>query len=251
MLRARGPNAVAHLPTRMTRLQKLQGHADQLLSSFIGLRMNYGLLKPILGDPSAGVPHPPPRVHYRGISALRNILFRSCVLDLVKLAWDTDHRTPSVSGLMTALQDQDVIRSVIEFHSTPRLSDEGASERELRHRARIAESNADVRRSQVRQQLDDLDALWSQFDGASIKQHFITMRDKHIAHLEVRLEGTTYAPLDVTTLEVRRRDLDTAVTAMERLVWLPTAILRDSDFAMDRTAEMFDSDGEQLWRARA
>ena len=234
----------------MTRLQKLQGRADQLLSGFIGLRLNYGLLKPILGDLSAGIPHPPPRVHYQGLEAIRTMLFRLCVLDLVKLAWDTGSRTPSLAGLMKALQDQEVVESITEFHGTPRLSEEGVSEGELRHRARIAESNAEVRRSQVRGQLVELESLWSRFDKAPSKQHFLTMRNKHIAHLEVSFDGTTYAPLDITTLEVRRRDLDTAVTDMERIVWLLNAILRDSDFAMERTAKMFDSGGEQFWRTR-
>ena len=82
------------------RLRKLQGHVSLLLGGFVGLRLNYGLLKPTLGDLRDGVPHPPPGVHYPGVPALRTVLFRSCVLDLVKLAWDTDDRTPSVAGLM-------------------------------------------------------------------------------------------------------------------------------------------------------
>lgn len=231
------------------RIQKLQGHADWLLSAFLGLRLNYGLLKPILGDLEDGVPQPPPRVLYNGLAAIRTTLFRSCVLDLVRLAWDDDSRAPSAANLMKALQEPEVIHWVVESQATSHIETHGDDERGARHLARIEESNAEVRRHHVRQFLEALNDAWSRLEAMPSKKHFITMRDKHIAHLEVRLTAAGYEPLDIGTLGVRRRDLAAAVGAMEEITQLLNRALRDSDFLMERTTQMFDSHGERFWMA--
>ena len=232
------------------RIQKLQGHADWLLSAFLGLRLNYGLLKPILGDLEDGVPQPPPRVLYNGLAAIRTTLFRSCVLDLVRLAWDDDSRAASAANLMKALQEPEVIHWVVESQATSHIETrDGGDERVGRHLARIEESNAEVRRRHVRQLLEALNDAWSRLEAMPSKKHFIAMRDKHIAHLEVRLTAAGYEPLDIGTLGVRRRDLAAGIVAMEEITRLLNAALRDSDFLMARTTQMFDSHGERFWMA--
>lgn len=231
------------------RIRKLQGHANLLLSSFLGLRLNYGLLRPILGDLGAGVPQPPPRVLHHGLSAIRTTLFRSLVLDLVKLAWDKDERTPSVANLMRALKDRDVVRRIVELHSPSHVEpDEDEEERITRHRARVEEIDAERRREQVMQQLVALNESWSRLDSMPSKSDFIAMRHRHIAHLQVSLKGDAYQPLDFSSLGVRRGDLGFAVARMEEITWLLNAILCDSDFMMSRATEMFDESGVGFWK---
>src|SRR5687768_9431336 len=100
----------------MSRLQKVTGHAQLLLDAFLGLRLNYGLLKPLVADPDEHLALPSRGQLHTGISAIRTTLFFACVLDVVKLAWDEDDRTPSLVNLVGALRDPALLKQLRELH---------------------------------------------------------------------------------------------------------------------------------------
>ncbi len=231
------------------RLQKLQGHTDTLLSGFLGLRLNFALLNPLLGNRKANIPQPPPGVLYHGISAVRTTLFRACVLDVVKLAWDTDERAPSIANLMAILGESEIRSLLIEQQiGAFILTDKGDDTWTPEQLQAIENRERERYREQVAQQFAQLTDFWTTLDTMSCKAGFIAMRHKHIAHLEVRLQGNTYEPLDITALSIRRGDLEDAVKLMGRIVWLLNAIIRDSDFAMDQAEQSFDTNAKRFWR---
>jgi hypothetical protein len=230
------------------RLEKLQGHTNALVHAFLGLRTNYGLLKPLLGEPHELVGQPPSGVLRNGLSALRYTLFFSCVLDVVKLAWDTDPRAPSVINLLGVLNDPAIVNLiVVQQAAALRIPREAGDEQYARQLEKIELAEVERRRVQVHDQLSRLRASWQSFDSVSFKDAFLILRAKHIAHLEVRLVSDGYQPVDIGTLGVSHGDLGIAVSAMESLVWCLNAVVRDADFQMEHASKMFDRIGRNFW----
>jgi hypothetical protein len=226
----------------------LRESADELLGAFLGLRLNYGLLAPLLGDASLPFTMPPRRQFVHGISALRNTLFFSCVLDVVKLSWDRDRRTASIANIIADLKKPEVLRLVKDNPPfpfvIPREHHDGEDEEAL---CAFEEVQNDKRRKQVDKQLARLLSLWTDYEAQPFKDAFTTLRDRHIAHLEVRIHDGEYKPLDVDGLNILRSDMNNALKLLGPIVVELNRILRDADFALDRAVSSFDQNGRRFW----
>ena len=93
-------------------MRKFRSHSESLLDAFVGLRLNYALLKPLLGDLDQPIPHVHSDGLRSGLPALRITLITVGVLDAVKLSWDKDPRTRTLRNIMAAL-DEETIRNAL------------------------------------------------------------------------------------------------------------------------------------------
>ncbi|HEY7766891.1 hypothetical protein [Longimicrobium sp.] len=234
--------------TSKEQLTRLQEYADALLGAFLGLRLNYGLLAPLLGGVDLPISTPPRRQLVHGLSALRNTLFFSCALDVVKLSWDRDRRTASVANIVAQLERPEVLQLVKDnplFSVViPRKSYDEGDKEGLRA---IEEAENHRRRVQIDKQLTRLLALWTDYENHGFKNAFITLRDQHLAHLEVRPQGGGYEPLDINGFKILRSDLATALKLLGPIIVEINRIVRDADFALDQAAKAFDQDGRRFW----
>lgn len=234
--------------TSKEQLTRLRESADELLGAFLGLRLNYGLLAPLLGDASLPFTMPPRRQFVHGISALRNTLFFSCVLDVVKLSWDRDRRTASIANIIADLRKPEVLRLVKDNPPFPFVIPREHHDEEDEEALRAFEEvQNDKRRKQVDKQLVRLLSLWTDYETQPFKDSFTTLRDRHIAHLEVRVHAGEYKPLDINGLNILRSDLSNALTLLGPIIVELNKILRDADFALDQAVSSFDQNGRRFW----
>lgn len=232
------------------RLEKLQGHADALVKAFLGLRLNYGLLKPLLGHPGEPLDEPPPGVLRTGVLALRNTLFFSCVLDVVKLSWDNDARTPSIANLIKAVEEPGVVDFIVAHHTAAAVKRRRRSyEYDEQHMRVYQRTEAERQNLNLHSCLSGLRETWQQLDTEAFKSSFLVMRDKRIAHLELRSTSAGYEPVHLGTLGVSPADLETSISAMESIVHDLNDLLRDADFQMERAAKAFDGHGASFWKS--
>lgn len=234
--------------TSKTQLAKIQNHASLLLSAFLGLRLNYGLLAPLLGDPGLPVYVPPPGQLLNGLSALRNTLFFSCVLDVVKLSWDEDRRTPSAMNIVHVLRKPEFVRTLKDNPPypfvIPRESNDAMYEESLRQ---IEAGRRAEREFQIDDQIGELLQRWTAYDNDVFKPAFTELRDKHIAHLEIRVRNGIYEPINVNELQVVRADLGRAIRDLADIVVLLNQIVADAEFAMPEATRAFDEHGQRFW----
>ena len=230
------------------RLAKLDGHAAALLDSYRGLRQTFALLEPLLpdGTVSRALNSGPA---FEGLAGLRQALFLGCALDVAKLCLDTDTRTPSVANLVQALEASEVVealRSRSAQYCLPRQAGDEVDEASLRqHEARERQTRAeafDERLARLRTASAGL-----QKELSSLAK----IRDKYIAHLELRCVDGAYAPIDLAGLGLKWSDLSGAIAAMEPLVADISAIVRCASFDMDGAVRHFVNVRDAFWaRAR-
>src|SRR6185437_11616282 len=129
---------------------------------------------------------------------LVNTMLNACVLDIANIALDEDRRTPSITQLIAALGDSDLVAKFREDFAVWNLQPTGVSSPDV---LRVLEEED---RQEVKRRRDRFDQLaeeavhrWTELEASPTLSSFRKMRDKLIAHNELWHDGTQYRPLDV------------------------------------------------------
>jgi hypothetical protein len=230
-----------------TRLAKLSAHAEHLLDLFIGLREKYALLDPMIFDNTTIQSHGSGS-RARGFSMLRNVVSMSCVLDIAKITLDKDDRTPSVSRLVEAIEDQklrDQLRETFAVRNavpTTRYTPDV-----LAAIAAAERRDEEGRRREFDGLVDDLGKRWNALAASDRLASFGTIRDKYLAHAELHHDGGRYRPLDVTSLGLTWEHLKETILELESLVTLVTAVYRSAAFAFGDLDEQLSRTSSAFW----
>lgn len=231
-----------------TQLEKLEAHASHLLDAFILLRERYCMLHPMLFDEDV------PRMRgsglqSRGFLILRNSLFLSCAQDIAKLTLDADRRTPSIKGLVEALNDENLCNrlretfAIWELVSTATETDpeivEALKRIELREQSE--------RREQFNEILARAQSNWASLSQEPYLMGFITIRDKVTAHTEVLLVADKYQFVDISTLGIKWKDMQRAIEAMQSIVEDLGLLIRTAGFAWDMLDEQLTKASKAFW----
>ena len=230
-------------------VRKLEGHGAALLDAYRGLRQSFAMLEPIL--PSGRVSRALSNAAGReGLAALRQALFLGCALDVAKLSLDKNSRTPSLVRLVASLDQAAVVaalRSRSSHYCLPRKPGDDTDEASLR---KIEEVEESARGKAFDERLASLREGWAVLSAEPLRP-FAVLRDKYIAHLELRCRNGEYAPIDLGDLGLKWSDLGEAIAAMEPLVLGLTAVIRAADFDMPAAVHHFERVRDDFWaRAR-
>ncbi|EHR70701.1 hypothetical protein BurJ1DRAFT_1843 [Burkholderiales bacterium JOSHI_001] len=228
--------------------EKLEAHARHLLDAFIRLRERYSLLEPMLFDPEV------PKLRgsgaqARGFLTLRHSLFLSCAQDIAKLTLDSDKRTPSIKGLMAALEDMTVCKTFeqrfaiwespsVEIETDPEII-EALKRMEARQQA--------GRRAQFSEIMARLRGNWVTLSQEPYLAGFLTIRDKVAAHTEVHLVADKYQFVDIGTLGVKWSDIRRAIDTMQSIVEDLGLVIRNAGFAWEMLDEQLTRASKAFW----
>lgn len=231
-----------------SQLTKITAHSSHLLTFFIQLRERYALLHPMLFAEHVSKQYGS-WAQARGFTILKSSLFLSCCQDIAKLATDNHDKTPSISKIMTALDDP-VVRSqfrtrygqgrssCVEDESDPgmtevyrRMALEDAVKDGLEFDAKYAEA--------VR--------LWGSLSASASLKGFRQIRDKVTAHTELSFTNGEYKPIDIAVYEIKWGDLKSTIEEMQRLVELIGQLIRDAGFAWESLDRMLIKAGNDFW----
>lgn len=233
-----------------TRSEKAAGHAAHMLDAFLRLRETYAMLEPVLFDGEVvGRWGAGPRA--RGRQILINTLLYSSVLEAAKIALDSDPRAPSLANLDQVLDDARAVETLREAYAVWNLH--VAMQDEDAEVAKILEASERRDEAERRQQFDRLvaefRARWATLKVSTALASFRIMRDKLIAHTEVRHEEGKYAVLNVATLKLKYGDLGAVVRDLEPLVNLATLIFRAVSFDFVDLDDQLGRSSRAFWAA--
>jgi hypothetical protein len=233
------------------RVRKLEGHAAALLDSYRGLRQSFALLEPLL--PTAALSQTLGSGSSReGFAALRQALFLGCALDVWKLCLDADCRTPSITRLVEDLGGAPEVVAALRCRAAhfrlPRQPGDEPDEASLRQ---FEQGEQDQRAAAFDGQLDGLRKDWAALRAGALLSPFAVLRDKYIAHLELRFTNGAYAPIELRDVGLQWSDLGRAIVAMEPLVRGLGSVVRSSVFDMAGAVAHFEKVRDDFWtRAR-
>lgn len=231
-----------------TQVEKLEAHASHLLDAFIRLRERYSLLDPMLFD------HDVPKMRgsgaqARGFLTLRHSLFLSCAQDIAKLTLDSGKRTPSIKGLIAALDDAKICRGLRERFALWELpSVETETDPEIIEALKRIESREQAER---RIQFDEILARargnWIALSKEPYLTGFLTIRDRVAAHTEVLLVADKYQFVDIGALGIKWADMRRAIESMQSIVEDLGLVIRNAGFAWEMLDEQLTGASKAFW----
>ncbi|MCH7683334.1 MAG: hypothetical protein IIB35_06390 [Gemmatimonadetes bacterium] len=229
-----------------SRLEKLQAHASRLLDLFIEAKEKHALLSPMLNDDVRQLFGKGGRA--RGFGMLQNTLGMACVLDLAKLAADTDERTPSIKRLVAALEDEPLCSQLRETFAVLSLVPKSGYSRDvLRILEESERKDEHLRRHRFDELVRDLRERWDRTERSPTLAAFLALRDKYLAHNELHHDGDQYKPLDVSGLGLKWSDIAALVAEFDAQVDAINLIYRGASFAFDMLEEQVTRAAKDFW----
>jgi hypothetical protein len=202
------------------RIDKLKIHADILLDAYLGLRENLEVLKPMIYEEAVARKHAAGN-RARGFMVIQRTLFFSCVLDIVGLAfYKKDRRVPSFINLIEALKDE-------QLRNT------------LRHGYSRGEAFDNIWKNIL--------TKWADFEGRKWVKPFKDIRDKRVAHLEVKKDGDEYKLLDINGFDLKWGDPEEAALLLEPIILDLMSAICNTGLVINRPLAGFEKDGKAFW----
>ena len=232
-----------------TRRDKVTAHAEHVLDVYLRVRSTYAMLDPLLFNKEV-VQRWNKGHGARGRQILQNSLFYSCVLDVAKLTFDQDRRTPSIIQLVAALDDKELLRELREGFAIWSDGVLGEHDPEILKLLEASErAEEEGRRGQFDTLVEELKRKWEELETSNTLKAFITVRDKFIAHHELWHDGGQYRALDIAKLDIKFGDVKAMIREVQSLVDLITLIFRNTSFAFDILDASLQETSVAFWNA--
>jgi len=189
------------------KLNKLDGHIQGLLDSFVGLKTKYAYLDPMLFN--SGVCKKYGRKNKgNGFETIRNALFFDCIQDIVKLSFDDDCRTPSLINFIKNIEN-DPKEELLNYQ----IKEKQEKDQEFQRDVNLL--------------LND----WKKYKNEEYVSGFNNIRDKIQAHLELKLVDGNYSRIDISKLNLKWDDPKKAIFAMQNMINILNGLIRRAEYA--------------------
>jgi hypothetical protein len=224
------------------RIVKLEAQVDSLQHLLIRAYAKFLFLRPMLMNEGLNQTI---SSEERGacFRQLRNWLYLDFVLELVKVCDDSDERTPSIRQLKEALADPETLRALKEKYSRRaplKWLDEQTAQYLQEQEEQELRSEFDEVYARFRKAADDLLAS-SAFDG------FRTVRDKLIAHNELRKTDEGYEFFDIKNLSLKYGQERQLLEAVRPIIEDLDLLVRNACFDWNSFLPIEEKDVCKFW----
>lgn len=183
-----------------------------------------------------------------GFRYLTNALLYSCILDASNIALDGDRRTASIRNLVEALNDPTLVDTLREEYAVWNLVAASDVEPDLLPLLQASEEREESeRRAQFDQRLEHLHERWAEFGESSRLKSFVTMRDKVIAHRELRFVDGEYRAFNTAALGIKFGDLKAVIESLQELIDLITLLFRNASFDFEMLEQQVSRYSAHFW----
>jgi hypothetical protein len=232
----------------LSQIKKLEAHSRHLLNGFIVLRQRYAMLAPMLFE-SRVRKQWGSGVRALGFSTLKSSLFLSCAQDITKLALDRDNRTPSITNLISYLEDPSLcaaLRTQYAAWVTP-LAEPEADPEIIAIIEKMEAAERAARLIQFDEIMSRVRCNWKTLKGEPHLNSFRTIRDKVSAHTEMLLGVDGYQTVDISKLGIKWSDIELTIKRLELIVEDLGLLITNRSFAWDRLDELLAEGSKAFW----
>lgn len=180
-------------------IKKKKGHLNHITLAFHGLKEKYHLLEPMLFDKKLAQKH-----NNHGFVVIRQSLFFSCVIDIVNIV-KKGNKNPSIQEISDIFDSKEIMKTlhddIVYFEAFKGI-------KRLEEQQSVAfQKNVKITSELVKKFLE-LDKYKSS----------LSIRDKRIAHLELKEKHGEYELLDISTLGLQWGDLKEIIYKLEIII---------------------------------
>lgn len=230
------------------RIAKIQAHTERLRDLLIGAHTVFTILRPMNVDEELVDRHSREN-RGAGFDAIRHVLYWNLVQELVKIVADDDCRVPSIHNLRSHLADAQVKAVLQQKYSawgSPAKESDAPDVKEFWR------ENSKRREREGRQKFDALYGKAMKESaallGSTVLEGIKKVRDKHLAHNELRFQDGSYRFTEVRTYGLKYGD-EKALLEQARQVFDDFfELVSRASFDWERSKAMMERDAELFWK---
>ncbi|HBA82653.1 MAG TPA: hypothetical protein DCZ95_01040 [Verrucomicrobia bacterium] len=226
------------------RLKKIENHVKSLQELLVRAYSQFLFVRPMLANHTL-LKRIAIEQKTAGFERLRDILYLNLILELVKICDDKDDRTPSIRTIMQALRDP-VMLQVLEDKYARQMLPQTCKAGDLIWKVygRDAEEAGKCKFAVLRERLfKTADEIVS----SAALQGYARIRDKLIAHNELRKSGLGYEFFNIRALKLKFGQERILIEKVKAVVDDLNSIVRNACFAWDSLFEMEIRDVCKFW----
>ncbi|MFZ5658755.1 MAG: hypothetical protein ACOY5C_02735 [Pseudomonadota bacterium] len=228
------------------RIRKCEGHTEHLLDLFLRTKEVYAFLEPMLFDQNVvsafGAGH-----KVVGFETIRYSLFYTCVQNLAKIKSDNDDHSPSIKGIMSALEDDCLRAHLREKYSIWYIQIDHHSE-DIQKQIRMTEPDKEQeRRNQFDEIYIKLLGTWNSLQESAAFNAFKIIRDKLTAHSQLKLVGDEYKLTDLGELGLKWGDLKATLQEVQVIVDSLNLLVRNTSFDFSGKERQLQKSSLAFW----
>jgi len=211
-------------------IKKLESQVDSLLTLFMRAYSQYLFQRPMMVNTDI-ISRMGKEGKRRGFEHLRNQLYWNLVQEIVKICDDSDERTPCIKKITMKLKDKNTLKILEDGYSNqgyPRVEGEDYATWE-----KLQKEYQDDWRKKFKKTYDRMIKNAEELLSSDILSGYKTVRDKVLAHNELRLVDSNYELFDISVLNLKfgqeRIILDRAKEIIDDL----NSLVRGASFSWD------------------
>ena len=175
----------------------------------------------------------------RGFLHLRTLSYRCLILDLVKICCDSDSRAPSIKLILEKVRPQSNREFLEKRHIESAVA--GESDKELR------KISANAAKAKFSSAFSETEKKADQLLRSSVLKRYYTVRNKLIAHNELRTGAGGYEFLDIGKLGLKYGQEIRLLKRIREVVDGLNFIVRNASFDWDSFVLYEIRDAQEFW----
>jgi hypothetical protein len=230
------------------RIAKIEAHTEKLLNLLLGAHTVLAILRPMNTDEIL-IARLSRENRGAGFGTIRHVLYWSLVQELVKIVADADCRVPSIHNLRKHLTDPQVKARLEDKYSVWASS---AKESDSPHtkefwKQRNGRSELERRESfnsTYKRTMQESAELLNSSALAGMKE----VRDKLLAHNELKLQSGSYRFIDIRSYGLKYGDEKVLLEKATQVFDSFFTLVKHSSFDWDHSKAMMEHDAGLFWR---
>ncbi len=221
-----------------SRIKKLIGHSDKLLTFYLGTVRKYSILDPMIFSQDVCGRFGSGKAD-SGYRLLRSTLFYSVVQDIANLFYDHGKTNPSVMNIYKMIDDGKIIDELRKRYITEYIPDE-ALKVFYKHRSheRTIEFN-----KYKKELCDQIKTIEKDQKLRAIK----SIRDKFTAHIDLQFTNDNYEYHDIAKYSLKWNSLKRVLNDLKPIIESIGFVVRGADFAWDSFEQQNQKIADGLW----
>lgn len=222
-----------------TRIKKLSGHSDNLLTFYLGTVRKYAVLHPMIFSQEVCNKYGS-KLASNGYEVVRETLYYGVVQDIANMFFDKGKTNPSILNIKDMLDHELVIKSLENKYTSAYASyDEDLKSWYKKRRMERAQEF----KTYYKELVEYIEILKKDQELKSCK----SIRDEFTAHIDLQYSGEEYTYPDISKYGIKwgtpKRLLDELKPIIERIGY----IVRSADFTWEQFESQNDRMASGLW----
>lgn len=192
----------------------------------------YILFRPLVHDKQLIKSYQTHRKRY-AFGLLRYTLFSNCLLEISNICFDKSRKknSPSIENILSELNKNDsLVETLKQLYSNSIIGTLNRKDGTFGPPYTNDEHQENIRRSDFDEKLRSLNTYWNNLTISPISSKIKSIRDKIVAHREIKFSNNNYELLLIDNFPITYREFETFTDRVKEIMILLQAVVRQSGF---------------------